>query len=930
MINKIRLFTFLLVFLSPIVTYSQVNREWLLRFSEEQQLRSNTERAEAIRIADSLGMPVKFSPDDFTVIELQRFEDGFPRYNITHNLSAAITISTDNVWPGGTSGLSLTGNGQVIGIWDAGRVRLTHQEFQGRAFQIDNAENNSNHATHVGGTLIAGGVNADAKGMSYQATLHAYDWNNDLGEMAAAAAGGLQLSNHSYGYVTGWRFNFRNDNRWVWFGDTTISVLYDYSFGFYNNEAQNWDQLAFAAPHYLIIKSAGNDRFEGPSTQPVSHWVWTGNTWVLSSTVRQRDGGPDGFDCIAHNGVSKNILTIGAVHDIPGGYTQPADVVMSDFSCWGPTDDGRIKPDLVGNGITLLSSIATSNSAYASYSGTSMSSPNIAGSAALLLQHYAALNSGDSMMAATLKGLLIHTTDEAGPAPGPDYVFGWGLMNTERAANVITSDTTFGGGLHIRELTLNQGQTLNIPLFAAGNVPLKATISWTDPPGTPVPPSLNPPNLILVNDLDNRIIASNNSVTHPWILNPVNPTDAATKGDNFRDNVEVVLLSQPVAGAAYTLQISHKGTLAGAQQHFSLIVTGNAPGLPSCPEPLQLQAFIINSTSAALTWLPGGQEQLWDVEWGEEGFQQGTGTIIPSLTLPVLTLTNLIPETDYMYYVRAICSVGDTSFWAGPEIFTTPCDSVYVSLNLFAQQTSACEGDSVNLWLEWENGGENPYFQWFVNNTPVGDPSPVFSYVPSDGDTVFASVLSSNPCAINNPAFSDTLFIIVHPLPVVTWILEPDTVCLTWPAFELTGALPEGGVYSGPGVLNGWFYPGTAGIGSHWLRYHYQDVNGCSGVDSVMIMVDGCVVMAELLPTGHIQIFPNPAAEQFIVRVDYSDATIQKITTYNLMGQPLIVLEVPGKRAVEVDISSLQSGIYVVEVVLTTGRVLKRIMVNRH
>ncbi len=929
MIKVLRLFSLLSLAAFCSSSYAQTNREWLIRFSEEQQLRSVTERAEAISIADSLGLPVRFSPDDFTVFELQRFENGFPRYNITHNINAAKTISTDKVWPGGSAGLSLTGSGQIIGIWDSGRVRLTHQEFQGRAFQIDNAATNSNHATHVGGTMVAGGVNAEAIGMSYQATLHAHDWNNDLSEMAAAAAGGLQLSNHSYGYVTGWRFNFRNDNRWVWFGDTTVSILYDYSFGFYNTEAQSWDQLAFAAPYYLIIRSAGNDRLEGPSTQPVVHWVWTGSNYVLSSTIRQRDGGPDGFDCIAHNGISKNVLTIGAVHDIPGGYTQPSDVVMSNFSCWGPTDDGRIKPDLVGNGVTLLSTIATSNSAYASYSGTSMSSPNITGSAALLLQHYAALNSSDSMMAATLKGLLIHTADEAGPAPGPDYVFGWGLMNTARAAAVITSDTAFGGGLHIRELTLNQGQTLNIPLFATENQPLKATISWTDPPGIPPPAALNPPNLMLVNDIDVRLIGGASPVVFPWILDPVNPSAPATTGDNFRDNVEVVLLSQPVAGATYTLQISHKGALTGNKQNLSLIVTGNVHGMPTCIAPAQLQAFAINSTTVALIWLPGGQEQQWEIEWGEEGFQQGTGTTVSTPTIPMLTLSSLAPETSYMFYVRAICSAGDTSFWAGPETFMTPCDSVTVSLNIFANQLSVCEGDSVNFWLEWENGGENPYFQWFVNDLPVGEPSPIFEYLPSNGDTIFATLVSSNPCAVNNPAFSDSLIISVFAPPSIYWTLYPDTICLNWPAFELSGALPAGGVYSGPGVSGGWFYPDLAGIGSHWLKYYYLDLNGCADLDSVMIMVDACVAIAGEITSGDIILFPNPTRQQFTVKTEQHHDAINSISIYSIIGKPVLKLERIGKRSVVVDVSELDSGIYTVEVIATSGRVMKRIMVDR-
>lgn len=53
--------------------------------------------------------------------------------------------------------------------------------------------------------------------------------------------------------------------------------------------------------------------------------------------------------------IAKNTLTVGAVNDITAGYATTADVVMSSFSSWGPVDDGRIKPDIVANGVSLTS-----------------------------------------------------------------------------------------------------------------------------------------------------------------------------------------------------------------------------------------------------------------------------------------------------------------------------------------------------------------------------------------------------------------------------------------------------------------------------------------------------------------------------------------------------------------------------------------------
>lgn len=70
------------------------------------------------------------------------------------------------------------------------------------------------------------------------------------------------------------------------------------------------------------------------------------------------------------------------------------------------------------------------------------------------------------MRAATVKGLALHTADEAGPDPGPDYMFGWGLMNTKRAAFQITDDQ---GQNSIDERVLADGDTyIRENLFFSG------------------------------------------------------------------------------------------------------------------------------------------------------------------------------------------------------------------------------------------------------------------------------------------------------------------------------------------------------------------------------------------------------------------------------------------------------------------------------
>lgn len=550
----------------------------------EFEAQAKKDKAEAIRLAEVYNLPLRVDLPDGTVAELIRFRNGKPEYYRTDNHIAAQSTSTNQLYPGGAGGYSLTGSGMNVGEWDGGAVRLTHQELTGRVTQVDGATNQSNHATHVAGTLIASGVQSNAKGMAYAANLLAHDWNSDDAEMATAAANGLLVSNHSYGSVAGWAYGdwaVSGTNEWHWWGDPPISTTEDWSFGFYNQQAEDWDLMAHNAPYYLIVKSAGNDRGDYHNG---THKVWNGG-WVSSTDPRNADGNTLGYDCVTTYGSAKNILTIGAVNDIPGGWSAPSDVVMSSFSGWGPTDDGRIKPDICGNGVGLYSSSSSGDAQYTTMSGTSMSAPNVTGSLILLQQHYHNLNN-IYMRAASLKGLIIHTADEAGPSAGPDYQHGWGMLNVRKAADFLSN----GASNFLIETALNSGATYTFPLTANGIDPVRVTISWTDEPGNaPGSGSLNPTTLQLVNDLDVRIISNGGMQYLPYVLNPANPAAAATTGDNFRDNVEMIFPGILPFGQ-YTVQVTHKGaSLVGGSQPFTLLVSG----VPSAP----VAAMAVSSSS---------------------------------------------------------------------------------------------------------------------------------------------------------------------------------------------------------------------------------------------------------------------------------------------------------------------------------------------
>lgn len=490
-------------------------------------------------------------------------------YNSAFNIGAGRSISTNKVWPGGPLNVSLTGAGlpNRLGVWDEGRVRSTHQEFGGRVALSDGAATLSEHATHVAGTMVASGVQANAKGMSYAATLRSYDWTNDANEMIQAAQNGMLISNHSYGNITGWRYN-QASSRWEWYGDPLISNVEDYKFGLYDERTAEWDEIAMNYPYYLICKAAGNDRGDNKSG---STWYYSNGTQG-SGTAPGPDGGSTGYDCISTYGTAKNILTVGAVNKIGGntgnGWTKVSDVVMSSFSGWGPTDDGRIKPDVVAPGVSIYSATQSSNTSYATLQGTSMATPAVSGSLLLVQQHYHNLK-GKFMRSATLKGLAIHTADEAGTSEGPDYRFGWGMFNTASCVRFISDSNTN----KFEERSISNGQVQTVQFNADAGTPLRITISWTDRPGTPVSSNLlDNPAKMLVNDLDIRLTRkSDNQVFMPYVLNPASPGSAATTGDNFRDNVEMIHITAPQAGI-YTLQITHKGVLS-APQPYSLFIS---------------------------------------------------------------------------------------------------------------------------------------------------------------------------------------------------------------------------------------------------------------------------------------------------------------------------------------------------------------------
>ena len=494
--------------------------------------KASLNRAQAKSYAILHNIPLRYENAEGVLFELQFIaEDGTPIYFQTFNANAAISTRANYLNTGGGLGLNLNGDDLTAHIWDGGLARSTHQEYDGAGgnnrFSIgDGTTTLHYHSAHVTGTIMASGVQAAAKGMAWQANAIGYDWNYDTSEATTAASGGMLISNHSYGYGA--------------------SGIPDSWFGQYGQDAHDWDAIMRNAPYYLMVVAAGNDGQDD-----------TSNGSPLN--------GQSAYDKLSGHATAKNNMVVANGQDAtinPDGSLNS--VTRNAGSSEGPTDDYRIKPDIMGNGTSLYSTYETSNTAYNSITGTSMASPNVAGTLLLLQEHYVNLH-GSFMKAATLKGLALHTADDVAPT-GPDAQTGWGLMNAKKAAESLTTAAASSGSAIVEELSLTQGQTYQITVQANGVDPLMASISWTDLSGS-VNNGTNSSTPALVNDLDIRL--SNGTTYTPWKLNAVNSN---TKGDNTVDPYERIDING--ASGTYILTITHKGTLSGGSQNFSLIVTG--------------------------------------------------------------------------------------------------------------------------------------------------------------------------------------------------------------------------------------------------------------------------------------------------------------------------------------------------------------------
>jgi len=445
----------------------------------------------------------------------------------THNDGNRENIGVDTLQ---VSPYNLNGNGVVVAEWDSGWADITHDDLQGRVTLGDSATcggsdsgtcGTATHSTHVAGTMLGdgtlsvteGGTALQWHGMAPQATLISYEWWDNSTELdseydSAINTYDVSLSQNSWGY--------------------TYNLCGSDCNGGYDSFAGELDSIVRGSKGKKIsqIWSAGNNR---PSSC---------------------DSGS--YDCIGFPGTAKNVITVGA--------TNSNDDSMTSFSSFGPTNDGRLKPEVTAPGCQSDGDGGVKSTEpgdiYSVKCGTSMAAPTTSGVVALMYEEFA--NKGTFPLPSTIKAILIHTSLELGNT-GPDYSFGYGRIDALTAIDKIKNDT--GSNDVIIEDSISNAETIEFNMTVASTV--KVTLVWDDPAAAA---NANP---TLVNDLDLVLIAPDSTVYSPWVLDPANPEDLATTGTNTIDNVEQVFVENALSGI-WTVRIT--GTSVPTEpQNFSLV-----------------------------------------------------------------------------------------------------------------------------------------------------------------------------------------------------------------------------------------------------------------------------------------------------------------------------------------------------------------------
>ena len=397
-------------------------------------------------------------------------------------------------------GYNLKGQNVTIGVGDNGDPG--HIDYMDRLRSF-NPIPDAQHGSHVTGTVGGNGiVDERYKGFAPQSSLIS-DFFSEILNNAATYTNdfGMVVTSNSYGLVL---------------GNCTYAGTYDlYS--------QFLDQQALDLPNLLTVFAAANDGNYTCSPYPQGYATVT-----------------------ASYATAKNVLTVANI-----GKTRD---IFNQSSSTGPVKDGRLKPEIAAVGTKLISTLFENT--YGSNSGTSMATPNVAGGAGLLYQRFKQVNANQIPANALIKNILMNGADDI-DHPGPDYRYGFGLMNIGHSLRIIDNGRFFSN-----EINTNQTQTFTITI-PAQTAKAKIMLNWNDPAAAAIA------GQTLINDLDLTVIDPSSATHFPLILNanPGQVTQNALPGVDHINNTEQVTIINPTPGT-YTIQVKGFNVPIANQKYF--------------------------------------------------------------------------------------------------------------------------------------------------------------------------------------------------------------------------------------------------------------------------------------------------------------------------------------------------------------------------
>ncbi|MCD6067063.1 MAG: hypothetical protein K0S33_1889 [Bacteroidetes bacterium] len=231
--------------------------------------------------------------------------------------------------------------------------------------------------------------------------------------------------------------------------------------------------------------------------------------------------------------------------------------------------------------------------------------------------------------------------------------------------------------------------------------------------------------------------------------------------------------------------------------------------------------------------------------------------------------------------------------------------------------TTICSGSSNTYSIATVPGATN--YTWTLPGGWAGT-STVDSIVTIASDTSGTiTVAVGNSCGNSS---TQTLTVSVNPLPIVSYVQSPSTVCVDNTSLPLAGASPAGGTFNGTAVTGSTFDASTAGVGTYTITYTYTDPNSCTDTANSTITVDACIGVQEVLTETEISLYPNPTT---------STATLSgvelsaQLTVYNSLGKVVLTRVITEDKTL-IDLSQEASEVYLLKIVTSKGIVIKRIV----